>query len=271
MPVRRCRKFTVLTVMITALALVGGLGSCSKKSTGPADDDIKVLFIGNSLTFWNTMPNWFARMCREMDRQVYVYDASIGSTYMAEHVSNPRTVGIITEMDFEWDAVVLQDGSGLEIYPSTRQQLMQIFLVMKLYIRSANPRAGIFMFLDWPDVGSEDESLTADLLIEGTVAMADSLNLMISPVGAAWKRVRAERPNLKMIADDSTHPSKAGSYLQACVYLASIFQRDPRLLTWRPDGVSELIAEYLREVAAETVFNDLERWNIPDWSQPPPF
>ncbi len=265
------RRLRALTALVVACAILIGLGNCSKKPTGPNPGDITILFIGNSLTFCNTMPAWFEHMCSQMDRQVYVYDGSIGETYMVHHIANTRTISLLQDLDFEWDAVILQDSSGLEISPSSREQLREIFLIMKLYIRSANPRAGIFTFLDWPDVGSEDEAFTADRLIDGTIALADSLNLMIAPVGAAWKRVRAERPGMKLIADDNVHPSKAGSYLQACVYLAAVFQEDPRLITWRPDGVSKLTAEYLREVAAETVFNDLERWNIPDWSQPPPF
>jgi len=268
MPFRRHRA---LITLFMACALLAGLGSCSEKPTGPRPGDITILFLGNSLTFWNTMPKWFARMCDEMDRQVYVYDGSIGSAYMQDHATNNRTISLLRDLDFEWDAVILQDSSGKVMYSSTREELLGIFRVMWMHIRIGNPRAGIFMFMDWAEVGSEDEALEADLLIDGTVALADSLNLMISPVGAAWKRVRTERPGLKMIADDSTHPSKAGSYLQACVYLAALFQEDPRLLTWQPDGVSKLTAEYLREVAAETVFNDLERWNIPDWSEPPPF
>ena len=60
---------------------------------------------------------------------------------------------------------------------------------------------------------------------------------------------------------DGSHPGPAGTYLAACTFYASIFFESPVGLEYYAD-IDQATAELLQEVAANTVFNNLELWNI---------
>jgi hypothetical protein len=53
------------------------------------------------------------------------------------------------------------------------------------------------------------------------------LGAIVAPVGLAWERVWGERPDLVLHDRDNSHPNLAGSYLAACVFLATLFGRSP--------------------------------------------
>lgn len=72
----------------------------------------------------------------------------------------------------------------------------------------------------------------------------------LAPVGAAWARVRKERPDLDLFAADGSYPSYAGTYLGACVFYGVILRSSPEgapALKMPPAD-----AAYLQKTAAQT-------------------
>ena len=62
-----------------------------------------------------------------------------------------------------------------------------------------------------------------------------------------------ERPDLSMYDSDGEHPSMHGTYLTVSVLYATIQGEPPEGSEYRPEGISDAEAEFLRRVAWETV------------------
>jgi len=245
----------------------GSIPGCSDPPTGPGPDDIKVLFVGNSLTYWNDMPDMFRRLAREAGKKVYVEDASEPAASLEDHTHFESTLRKINK--YNWDYVILQEGSARIAFPSTQPELYPQYQALKEFIWQCYPLSEVVLFLDWsPDDGimTTEGPLTfaefQQLLHDGTRYLASQFGFMVAPIGWGWKQVYEERPDLVLIGSDTVHPSKAGSYLQACIYFATLFQESPVGLTYRHD-VTAPNARYLQEVAAEVVLTDPAHWFLP--------
>ena len=70
----------------------------------------KILFIGNSITYFNDMPNLFKEISNSKGKNVIVDSHTPGGTGFVDHVDNPTVYGLFKNNT--WDAVVLQPGSG---------------------------------------------------------------------------------------------------------------------------------------------------------------
>ena len=57
--------------------------------------------------------------------------------------------------------------------------------------------------------------------------LANELNATVAPVGMAWKKALAANPNLVLHQADKSHPNPTGSYLAACVFYATLFDKSP--------------------------------------------
>ena len=57
--------------------------------------------------------------------------------------------------------------------------------------------------------------------------IAKELNAVVAPVGMAWKMALAAHPALVLYEPDESHPNPTGSYLAACVFYATLFDKSP--------------------------------------------
>ena len=97
-------------------------------------------------------------------------------------------------------------------------------------------------------------------LITSYLEMAYINYAWCAPVGMAWQRVRRERPDYTLYRPDLSHPSDLGSYLAANVIFTVIYQR--RYQTDYVMNIQREQAEYIQQVAQQTVFDNLELLNI---------
>ncbi len=90
--------------------------------------------------------------------------------------------------------------------------------------------------------------------------MAQDNGAMCAPVGMAWKRVREERPCNTLYWPDRSHPSRLGTYLAANVIYTTMLGK-PYQSTWT-DNLDPELAEYIQQVAQQTVFDNKDLLNI---------
>ena len=57
--------------------------------------------------------------------------------------------------------------------------------------------------------------------------IANELKATVAPVGMAWKKALAADPSLVLHQPDKSHPNPTGSYLAACVFYATLFDKSP--------------------------------------------
>ena len=69
-----------------------------------------------------------------------------------------------------------------------------------------------------------------------------------------------EESDIKIFANDNAHPSRACSYLQACIYYFTIF-RERIASNNFTGGLSGTDVRYLQETASDIVIENLSFWN----------
>jgi hypothetical protein len=96
-------------------------------------------------------------------------------------------------------------------------------------------------------------------LRESYLQMAADNQAIVAPVGAAWKTVRDSFPNINLYSPDNSHPEIAGSYLETCVFYASIFHRNPYGCTYLA-GVPAGDAAKLQWIAGRITLDSIGFW-----------
>lgn len=216
-------------------------------------DCTRVLFLGNSYTYVNDLPDTFAKLARSGGHQVETGMVAQGGWTLTDLLNSGDVSDALATGP--WDYVVLQEQSQIpsvewsrtnEMYPSARSLVWNI--------RNAN--ATPVFFLTWahrdgfPENGLPDYASMQDQINFGYYGIAGELNVPVAPVGVAWSAVHGSHPEIALWQDDGSHPTKAGTYLAACVFYRTIFQESPEGLNYH-GGLSKDEALALQQAAAE--------------------
>ena len=234
-------------------------------TTSPTPAMIRVLFIGNSLTFYNDLPGMFARLAQSGGHVAQVDESSAGGGTWAGHTKSAITLSKIKQR--KWDLVVLQEQSD---YPAVAAQRREIVYPAARLLSGRVRESGAtpVLFMTWgrreglPEAGLKTYAEMQAQVEAGYMEIADDLKVMVVPVGIAWQNAIAQKPQLELWQSDGIHPTREGTYLSACVFYAAIFRQSPAGLTYRAE-LPEETASLLQAAAAKTVLENPKRWNIP--------
>ena len=182
---------------------------------------LKVLFIGNSYTYYNDMPKMLAALAASSTRpgRIQVKEITQGRATLDQLWGYRPTKYAIS--DEKWDFVVLQEQSAL---PTTDPERMyKAGREIDAEVKKAGART--VLFLTWAYRG---ESQMQASLNRAYGKLAQELGAVLAPVGPAWQIALGRDPKIPLYDSDGSHPSPTGSYLAACVfYLALLESRQP--------------------------------------------
>lgn len=211
------------------------------------DSALRVLFIGNSLTYYNGMARMFAALAAEGTRRRVVVGVAAypgASLDLLWDLTDAREV----IRRFPWDYVVVQP-MGID------DSLALINDVRLFHQEIAAVKARTVMWAQYP-IGSatldQQETWNAE-----NAAAARTVGATVAPVPAAWDAVRhADRTLWRrlFVSDSDGHPSPLGSYLIALVAYQTIVGQSPVGLP-RAAGAETLSAqevEVLQRATAST-------------------
>lgn len=238
-----------------------GAGPVSS-SLRTGSEEISVYFIGNSLTFYNDLPRMFADLAAAAGRSVAVDLSFSGGGTLAGHARSWSTLNKLGQRS--WKFVVLQEQSDLPaVEAQRRESVLPPLRVFKERIEGIG--ATPVLFMTWgrkdglPAEGFSTYTEMQDALETGFIEMAGELRWMLVPAGIAWRNSAAQRPQVELWLADGIHPTPEGTYLTACVFYASIFERSPEGIGFHA-GLPEDTARYLQGIAAAAVLGVLPRW-----------
>ena len=227
----------------------------------------KVLFLGNSYTSVNNLPQTIANVALSVG-DTLIYDSNTpGGHTLLQHSSNPISQSKI--MAGGWHHVVLQ---GQSQEPITNESNFYAGMTnLNALIKQYNPCSVPISSMTWGRKNGDalncplipvmctyegmDTTIKRDYLIA-----AEFLRNEISPVSVVWKYLRNNHPTINLYHADESHPSAEGSYAAACCFYASIFKKDPALITFNY-GLSPTDAAIIRNAAKINVFDSLNLWN----------
>jgi PKD repeat protein len=232
----------------------------------------KVLFLGNSYTEVNNLPQIVANVAASAG-DVLLFDSNTPGGYkLMQHSTNAVTQNKI--MAGGWDYVVLQEQSQEPIlheddfYHGARD--------LKNIIKQYNPCATPILYMTWGRKNGDAlncpnipvmctyEGMDTELK-NAYLGVAAHLRTEVSPVSVVWKYLRQNHPNIELYQADESHPSAAGSYAAACCFYATIFKKDPTLITFNYN-LNPADAAIIRNAAKLNVYDTLSAW---DYKQMP--
>src|SRR6266550_1489292 len=172
-----------------------------KEKRAPHDPAlISVLFLGNSLTYFNDMPRMTARIGAKEPRPLFVDAVTLGGADLDDLWY--RTDALKRLWQSHWDYVIIQERGGhaaMDRGERFHEGLRK--LADQVRMSGATP----VLFMTWYP-GNGTFFRTA----------ARRAHTLLLPVGIAWK----EEFNA-----DGTHPNIAGSYLIACSVYSLIYDK----------------------------------------------
>lgn len=220
-----------------------------------ADQDVtrvdppeSILFVGNSLTFYNNaIYTHLRKLLMAKDpatrQKIFLKSMTISGAWLADHAG-----GLKQMLDSRpWDVIVLQGRSREAIEPDTADEFRATLGAFAEKIRSHGAEPVLFMtwaYADRPEMTSA--------LAETLAKLSNEMNLMVIPVGLAFSEALRAIPGVELHDPDGIHPSLTGTYLAAAVFYASLYATSPLELDYDA-GLDQELARKLREVAWRTV------------------
>jgi hypothetical protein len=235
-----------------------------------AQDTTKILFIGNSHTFVNDLPQTFYQLATKAGRIVYVDNLTMGGATLQMHLQNPATTQKINEK--HWDYVILQEQSQIPSFIPERDTMMYPYAIaLDSIIHSNWLCTQTIFFMTWAhkygDLGILQNGGTDSFedmqqrLRSGYKTIADSLEAVVTPCGWAWRKLIQTYPSIELYSADNYHPAENGTYLAACTFFASIFKETAVGINYY-GNISTSDATIFQSVASQVVLDSLILWNI---------
>ncbi|MFT3795170.1 T9SS type A sorting domain-containing protein [Flavobacterium sp.] len=240
--------------------------------TGLAQTTKHVLFLGNSYTGVNNLPQLCADMAASTGNMLIHDNFTPGGYTFEDHWTATVTTTKIQQGN--WDFVVLQEQSQRPALPdfSLSYMVYEYATLLNNKILQYNPCAETVFYMTWGRKNGDSEYCpyyTPMCTYEGMddriyncyMTMTQDNTAVVSPVGAVWRYIRTHHPELELYADDGSHPSLLGSYAAACTFYTALFRNDPSLITYEA-GLAPEQTSLVKNVVKMLVYEHLSDWKI---------
>jgi hypothetical protein len=237
-PKQNLIKFTCILAVVAFVVVCAAVyyNNHPPKHLLPSSPPIKVLFIGNSFTSVNDLPAMVAQIATSLGDTV-IHDMSAPGGYtFAQHTTNQDTLNKIRAQ--AWDFVVLQEQSELPTNPAYQvaQFVTPYAIQLNNDILQANPKAKTVFYETWGYKNGDTQFCPTNPAVCTYKDMQERLNnayqmlatqtsAKLAPVGEAWSLARKLYPNINLYQSDDKHPSEQGTYLAACVFYVTLFNK----------------------------------------------
>ena len=232
--------------MLRWILIIGALILASQASADDAQGPQKVLFVGNSFTYYNnSLHNHYQafRAAANADEEYgRVRSMTMSGGRLPEYANGLRQ----QLRGDDWDIVVLQGHSLGPISENTAEAFRE---AGRSYVSSIRADGGepVF-FMTWAYSGIPEMTQELD---DAYTAIGTELDALVVPVGRAFANALAARPELNLVVPDRKHPTLAGTYLAACMFFAALHGSTPVGVDYTA-GLNEDDARFLQQVAWDT-------------------
>ncbi|MBQ8207932.1 MAG: hypothetical protein IJZ89_04265 [Clostridia bacterium] len=218
---------------------------------------MKILFIGNSLTYYNDMPEViFSAIAKACGKEAEVTSITKGGYHLYQFADENNEYGAKVKSAFEnnkYDIVIIQEYGR---YPITEPRLFQD-AVRKLYKMITANGAQTYLYepcalsdghpelikfgKDMPEMEMKLRAAYAD--------MGKELDIPVCYAGAAISYA-SENSDVRLYKDDKLHPDLCGSTIAALTIFSKIFGIDPANIDVSIENVSDSDMIELKKAAS---------------------
>lgn len=196
----------------------------------------RVLFIGNSYTYMNQMPELFRDRATAAGFNVKVDWVTSGGMTLSQHASSSKTQQKLSQ---GFDFVVLQEQSLMPLQDLEKTLDSVQTLAKEIRRKGGEP----LLMMTWGRQKGwgpfSDFKGMNEKLIERYQHLAKKLNLRVIPVAQVWQFLVERDPNIELWKTDGSHPSRIGSEVIADILVKYVFE--PELFS--VEHMSEFILE----------------------------
>ena len=200
----------------------------------------KILFIGNSFTQRNDVPGLVAGLAAERGLHVEPELISAGGASLRTHWNAGHATRAIATGGYDY--VVLQEQSTLPVKNADR--MAENIRLFDEAIKHAESKTVLYM--TW---ARQQAPETQRAIANAYSTVGKELGAIVVPVGLLWKSFIAKHDKPVLHDRDQSHPTFAGSYLAACVFLAVLLKANPVGITARSAEIDAQDMKTLQAVA----------------------
>lgn len=242
--------------------------------TSIAQDTLAVLFLGNSYTSYNNLPQLVQSLSTSAGKTLNIDSNMPGGYTMSSHLNDATTFSKISQGN--WDYVILQEQSQIPTIDFYRYNDMNpAMTALKSLIEQYNPCAKIITYMTWGRRfgGMQCDPTNTycspnfvnfnhmqDSLTSAYLGISEQLNVQCAPVGVVWQNILNDT-NLVLHSNDNSHPNINGSYVAACAVFSSIWKKATNGLSYTA-GLSSQLAQYYQMMSDYTIFSGTNDWNL---------
>lgn len=204
-------------------------------------DNISILFVGDSLTYYNDMPIIFENIAKSAQKNVYVDSITKGGYSILKMQKDIEFWSAVEEKihSKSWDIIVYQPGRNYtvmsEFFPDAPQDEFKAAQRMVEIIRNVGA-----VPVQYSSFGVNKGSVTrngckkvmtrrehTDLITEYNTGVADKFGVTAVYSGKVLNLAAEKYPEINLYHTDKIHPSYAGSYIVASCFYTVIFGEAP--------------------------------------------
>ncbi len=250
--------------LIVYLSLASQVSYCQKTK--------KALFLGNSYTGTNNLPQMVADIALSMG-DTLIFDSNAPGGYTLQgHSNNPTSLNKIKAGS--WDFVALQEQSQYPSYPEdlVASGIYPYARFLDSMINTYNHCCETIFYMTWGRKNGDGDNCSwwppvctyagmDSLLYLRYMTMTYANDAAVAPVGAVWKYIRQHFPSIDLYMWDGSHPSLAGTYAGACSFYTAMFKKDPQNISFDA-GLPAADAANIRTAVKSIVYDSLLKWQI---------
>lgn len=207
------------------------------------DAELRVLFVGNSLTFVNDVPGLVQAMA-DADGRSMAHAAIVAGNFSLEDHWNVGAPDQIREVAA--DVVVMQQGPSS--LPANQEHLRYWSGQLTTVIREAGGEPALYMV--WP---SAQRSAAFPAVWDAYKTAADSVGGLFIPAGQTWVEAWALDETLALYGADGFHQSYLGALAAAQTIYAVLYALPADSVPAFDDGVDAATVGTLHAALAESL------------------
>jgi len=188
------------------------------------NDSKQFLFIGNSLTYTNNLPEILENIAINFDKNVETTSLCYPNYGLEDHWNDGKIQKLINRGKFDY--IIIQQG------PSSQNVGKEMLIDYGTKIKTICDKKGsqLVFFMVWP---SKNYYYTFNGVIANYKLAAEINDALLFPVGEIWQAYDEIKNLESLYSIDGFHPSKTGSFLSALTMFKTIYpNKDLNTLTF---------------------------------------
>lgn len=214
--------------------------NCSKaEGTDQVNKIIRLLFIGNSLTYTNDVPALVKELGKNDSIRIQYKTMAYPDYGLDDHLADGKVQEEIRTGNYTY--VIIQQGPSA--LPASQVALMSSVKRFQELCAQTN-QTKLVLYMVWP---SKARLFDLDNVIHSYTEAAVKNGAVICSVGLAWKKTWQVEPSISLYGIDGFHPDIIGSLLAAMTIYGKLIRKTG------VENISSKKSSWKREVSTETL------------------